>query len=145
MAKSDLEGGGASHLSPGGPGLSSDLRDAEWTRLEPFIAMASPGWRRPKTDLRAAMPVGPAWASYGATPKQSRPTARRTPSTWLATISQLIGPASRHFFRVGQKGPTPPESRDSPRCDAASRSFGSKVWFTSCPVSKRLWPKPKRV
>jgi len=31
-----------------------------------------------------------------------------------------------------------------PGCDAASPSIGSKVWFTSCPVSRRPWPKPKR-
>jgi tetratricopeptide (TPR) repeat protein len=49
------------------------------------------------------------------------------------------------FFRAGQSGPTLPNSRASPKCDAASPPIGSKVWFTSCPVSKRPWPKPKRV
>jgi transposase len=33
----------------------SDLRDAEWTRLEPLIPKASPGGRPRKTDMRAAM------------------------------------------------------------------------------------------
>ena len=33
----------------------SDLRDAEWARLEPLIPEASPGGRPRKTDMRAAM------------------------------------------------------------------------------------------
>ena len=38
-----------------GNGYPSDLRDAEWTRLEPLIPPARPGGRPPKTDMRAAM------------------------------------------------------------------------------------------
>ena len=38
-----------------GEGYPSDLRDAEWTRLEPLIPPARPGGRPPKTDMRAAM------------------------------------------------------------------------------------------
>jgi predicted ATPase len=56
-----------------------------------------------------------------------------------------FGPARRDFFRAGQSGPRFRKSRDSPRCDAASLSNGSKVSFGSHPVSKRPWPKPKRV
>jgi transposase len=38
-----------------GSGYLSDLRDAEWARLEPLIPPARPcGWPR-KTDMRAAM------------------------------------------------------------------------------------------
>jgi transposase len=33
----------------------SDLRDAEWARLEPLIPGAPPGGRPRKTDMRAAM------------------------------------------------------------------------------------------
>jgi putative transposase len=33
----------------------SDLRDAEWARLEPLTPKASPGGRPRKTDMRAAM------------------------------------------------------------------------------------------
>jgi len=33
----------------------SDLRDAEWARLEPLIPGAAPGGRPRKTDMRAAM------------------------------------------------------------------------------------------
>src|SRR5260370_11239928 len=33
----------------------SDLRDAEWARLEPLIPGATPGGRPRKTDMRAAM------------------------------------------------------------------------------------------
>src|SRR3979409_2773975 len=33
----------------------SDLRDAEWARLEPLIPGATPGWRPRKTNMRAAM------------------------------------------------------------------------------------------
>ena len=33
----------------------SDLRNAEWARLEPLIPKASPGGRPPNTDMRAAM------------------------------------------------------------------------------------------
>jgi transposase len=36
-------------------GYPSDLRDAEWVRLEPLIPEASPGGRPRKTDMRAAM------------------------------------------------------------------------------------------
>jgi transposase len=38
-----------------GEGYPSDLRDAEWARLEPLIPKASPGGRSRKTDMRAAM------------------------------------------------------------------------------------------
>ena|SRR5438045_3157786 len=39
----------------GGEGYPSDLRDAEWARLEPLIPGATPGGQRRKTDMRAAM------------------------------------------------------------------------------------------
>src|SRR5258707_463163 len=38
-----------------GKGFPSDLRDAEWVRLEPLIPGATPGGRPRKTDMRAAM------------------------------------------------------------------------------------------
>ena len=38
-----------------GDGYPSDLRDAEWARLEPMIPLARPGGRPRKTDMRAAM------------------------------------------------------------------------------------------
>src|SRR5436190_13879642 len=38
-----------------GDGYPSDLRDAEWTRLEPLIPKALPDGRPRKTDMRAAM------------------------------------------------------------------------------------------
>ena len=38
-----------------GAGYPSDLRDAEWARLEPLIPAALPGGRPRKTDMRAAM------------------------------------------------------------------------------------------
>ena len=38
-----------------GDGYPSDLRDAEWARLEPLIPEVSPGGRPRKTDMRAAM------------------------------------------------------------------------------------------
>jgi transposase len=38
-----------------GGGYPSDLRDAEWTRLEPLIPPARPGGRPRKTDMRAAV------------------------------------------------------------------------------------------
>jgi len=38
-----------------GGGYPSDLRDAEWARLEPLIPEASPGGRPRKTDMRAAI------------------------------------------------------------------------------------------
>ena len=38
-----------------GEGYPSDLRDAEWARLEPMILPARPGGRPRKTDMRAAM------------------------------------------------------------------------------------------
>ena len=38
-----------------GEGYPSNLRDAEWARLEPLIPPARPGGRRRKTDMRAAM------------------------------------------------------------------------------------------
>jgi transposase len=38
-----------------GTGYPSDLRDAEWARLEPMIPPARPGGRPRKTDMRAAM------------------------------------------------------------------------------------------
>src|SRR6202035_271853 len=36
-------------------GYPSDLRDAEWARLEPLTPKASPGGRPRKTDMRTAM------------------------------------------------------------------------------------------
>ena len=36
-------------------GYSSDLRDAEWARLEPMLAPAQPGGRPRKTEMRAVM------------------------------------------------------------------------------------------
>src|ERR1700682_4635757 len=38
-----------------GKGFPSDLRDAEWVRLEPLIPRASPGGRPRKTHMRAAV------------------------------------------------------------------------------------------
>jgi transposase len=38
-----------------GNGYPSDLKDAEWARLEPLIPEASPGGRPRKIDMRAAM------------------------------------------------------------------------------------------
>jgi Putative transposase of IS4/5 family (DUF4096) len=38
-----------------GDGYPSDLRDAEWARLEPMLPPARPGGRPRKTDIRAAM------------------------------------------------------------------------------------------
>jgi transposase len=38
-----------------GGGYPSDLRDAEWARLEPLIPGATPGGRPRKTDMRAAL------------------------------------------------------------------------------------------
>ena len=38
-----------------GHGYPSDLRDAEWARLEPLIPGATPGGRPRKTDMRSAM------------------------------------------------------------------------------------------
>jgi transposase len=38
-----------------GGGYPSDLRDAEWARLEPLIPPARPGGRPRKTDMRAAV------------------------------------------------------------------------------------------
>src|SRR6266446_10406380 len=38
-----------------GEGYPSDLREAEWARLEPLIPKASPGGRPRKTDMRATM------------------------------------------------------------------------------------------
>ena len=55
MAKSDVDAGVPSDLSAGGDCYPSDLRDAEWARLEPLIPKASPGGRPPNTDMRAAM------------------------------------------------------------------------------------------
>src|ERR1700690_75977 len=37
-----------------GPGLPSDLTDAQWARLGPLIPAAKPGGRPPKTGMRAA-------------------------------------------------------------------------------------------
>ena len=36
-------------------GYPSDLRDAEWARLEPLIPQASPGGRPRKTGMRTAI------------------------------------------------------------------------------------------
>ena len=55
MANSDADAGVPSDLSAGGDCYPSDLRDAEWARLEPLIPKASPGGRPRKTDMRAAM------------------------------------------------------------------------------------------
>ena len=52
---SDVDAGVPSDLSAGGDCYPSDLRDAEWARLEPLIPKASPGGRPPNTDMRAAM------------------------------------------------------------------------------------------
>src|SRR5215831_8000556 len=43
--------------------------------------------------------IGRCWAFCGATPKRSRPIAKRWPILRLDTISQPGGPASRYFFQ----------------------------------------------
>ena len=43
----------------------SDLKDAEWARLEPLIPKASPGGRPRKTDMRAAMNTIPYFLCTG--------------------------------------------------------------------------------
>jgi putative transposase len=43
MANSDVDEGAPSDLSAEGNGYPSDLKDAEWARLEPLIPEASPG------------------------------------------------------------------------------------------------------
>ena len=45
MANGHVDGGAPPDLSAGGEGYPSDLRDAEWARLEPLIPKASPGGR----------------------------------------------------------------------------------------------------
>ena len=61
----------------------------------------------------------------------------RSPSRlcWCRYIFSRLGKEVRRCRRV----------ENSPRCDAASPSIGSKVGIGSCPVTKRPWPKPKRV
>jgi hypothetical protein len=55
MADSVVDGGTPPDISAEGGGYPSDLRDAEWARLEPLIPEAWPGGRPRKTDMRAAM------------------------------------------------------------------------------------------
>src|ERR1700682_2198358 len=55
-----------------GDGYPSDLRNAEWARLEPLIPKASPGGRPRKTDMRAAMN-----AIFAHRPSVALPAARR--------------------------------------------------------------------
>jgi class 3 adenylate cyclase/tetratricopeptide (TPR) repeat protein len=84
------------------------------------------------------------WGLFGTTPKQSRPAPKHWPISCRDTISRPLWSAGRPFFRAGQGGPRVAKRRALPRCDAASPSNGSKVLFGSGPLSKRLWPKPKR-
>ena len=44
-----------------GEGYPSDLRDAEWARLEPLIPKASPGGRPRKTNMRYLLRTGCPW------------------------------------------------------------------------------------
>jgi tetratricopeptide (TPR) repeat protein len=72
---------------------------------------------------------------------------RRNPEA-VATYSQALADiVSRYDFPAYWAGIgyfcKAGQSRDPPRCGAASPSIGSKVGFGSCP--KRSWPKPKRV
>ena len=55
MANNDVDGGAAPDYRREGESYSSDLRDAEWARLEPMVAPAQPGGRPRKTEMRAAM------------------------------------------------------------------------------------------
>ena len=55
MAYSDVDGEHRRIYRREGAGSPSDLRDAEWARLEPLIPPARPGGRPRKTDMRAAM------------------------------------------------------------------------------------------
>src|SRR5271166_6436267 len=127
------------------PRASAEILDALalWVlgRVDNSLRVADPPSPMPSRQtmlrllvMRWHMP--PSLSFFGATPSQSRPTARRSPMPSLVTISQPIGPASRYFYKAGQ-------CRDWPRCGAASPSIGSKVGFGFCP--KRSWPKPKRV
>jgi transposase len=55
MANSDVDGGASSDYWREGNAYTSDLRDAEWARLEPLIPKALPGGLPRKADMRAAM------------------------------------------------------------------------------------------
>jgi hypothetical protein len=55
MANSDVDEEHCRIYRQEGNGHPSDLKDAEWVRLEPLIPEASPGGRPRKTDIRAAM------------------------------------------------------------------------------------------
>jgi hypothetical protein len=43
MANNDVDGGAAPDYRREGESYSSDLRDAEWARLEPMVAPVQPG------------------------------------------------------------------------------------------------------
>src|ERR1700757_1114370 len=75
-----------------GGGYPSDLRDMEWSRLEPMIPPARPGGRPRKTDMRAAinailylLRTGCPWRSL---PRDSFPP-RSTVYNWEAMWAEL--------------------------------------------------------
>ena len=56
MANSNVDGGKHRRIyRRAGDGYPSDVRTAEWARMEPLIPEASPGGRPRKTDMRAAV------------------------------------------------------------------------------------------
>ena len=109
-----------------GDGYPSDLRDAEWARLEPLIPLARPGGRPRKTDMRAAMNAilyllrtGCPWRYL---PRESFPPRStvynifrkfQRDGTWEAIWAEL-----HMALRGGRAGKPAPRRR----CSTASRS-----------------------
>ncbi len=84
-------------------------------------------------------------AFSGATPKPSRPTAKRWPTSSLNMISRPYGQAGQHLIRAGRAGPVARAGQASPKCRPGSPSTGSRAFFGSCRHRKSPWPKPKRL
>ena len=92
-----------------GEGYPSDLRDAEWARLEPLIPGATPGGQRRKTDMRAAMRRRDFYSTFafGAilTPLAARAQQKAMPVVGVLSGgfpgSTAISPLSVAAFRQG--------------------------------------------
>jgi putative transposase len=109
-----------------GDGYPSDLRDAEWARLEPMIPPARPGGRPRKTDMRAAMNAILYLLRTGC-PWRYLPRDSFPPRSTVYNIfrGQPIGCGSRQ--PVGQIGRKGGGKDDQVGYDAGKRVKGRKI------------------
>jgi len=135
MANGNVDGG-----APPGEGYPSDLRDAEWARLEPLIPGATPGGRPRKTDMRAAMNAilyllrtGCPWCYLPRDGFPPRSTVYNIQGTWEAIWAELHM-ALRE--RMGREASPSAAVLDSQSVKSAEKRAVKTTWWVTTPASR---------